>query len=126
MSEKAWNACGYLSEDQLCGDNEDIIVQVSDADMGKVVENICGKDARTNFEICSSWAFGTAFGRNKLSKLNPSPSDGELSEDSHVDVAEMYNDDDIEELLNSNESPVLSGGNLARMTIHALHVLFAI
>ena len=47
-----------------------------------------------------------------MSKLNPLPSDGELSEDSHDDVEEMYNDDDIEELLNSNESPVLAGGNV--------------
>jgi hypothetical protein len=50
LVRKSWTACGYDEEDKLCCENETAIVAFSNAEVGTMVERICGGDARTNFE----------------------------------------------------------------------------
>ena len=50
LVSKSWTDCGYAAEYQLTFSNENTIVLYDDAQIGTMVEIICGENARANFE----------------------------------------------------------------------------
>ncbi len=48
LCAKAWTACGYQTKDQLCGDKETGIVAYTDAQVGKMIQDVIGNDEYVN------------------------------------------------------------------------------
>ena len=50
LVRKAWTACGYPSEEDLVGGNENAIVVAEDTDIASMIESILGPEARAHFD----------------------------------------------------------------------------